>query len=55
LIKETDIDLMKQFTSDHYGDFKVEGRYNNGIIISQGKYSLFGDDKNTIRNIGHRE
>jgi hypothetical protein len=49
LIKETDIDLMKQFISDKYRDLEVEGRYNNGVIISQGKYSLFGDDKNKIR------
>jgi hypothetical protein len=48
LIKETDIDLMKQFKSDNYLDFKVEGRYNNDVIISQGKYGLFGEDKNKI-------
>jgi hypothetical protein len=40
---------MKEFISKKYGDLKVEGRYNNGIIISQGKYSLFGNDKNKIR------
>jgi hypothetical protein len=40
---------MKQFISNRYGDLKVEGRYNNGVIISQGKYSLFGD-VNKIRN-----
>jgi hypothetical protein len=50
LIRETDIDLMKQFISDRYGDLKVEGRYNNGVIISQGKYSLFGNDKNKIKD-----
>jgi hypothetical protein len=55
LTKETDIDLMKQFILDNYGDLKIFGRYNNGIIISQGKYILFGDDKNKIRNIGLRE
>jgi hypothetical protein len=49
LIRENDIDLMKQFISDKYGDLKGEGRYNNGVIISQGKYSLFGNDKNQIR------
>jgi hypothetical protein len=31
-----------------YYDLKVEGRYNNGVIISQGKYNLFGNDKNKI-------
>jgi hypothetical protein len=46
LIRETDIELMKQVISDKYGDLKIEGRYNNGVIISQGKYSFFGDDKN---------
>jgi hypothetical protein len=50
LIKESDIYLMKQFISDNYGDLKVEGKYNNGVIISQGKFSLFGNDKNKIRN-----
>jgi hypothetical protein len=49
LIRETDIGLFSQFISDSYGDLKVEGRYNNGVIISQGKYSLFGNDKNKIR------
>jgi hypothetical protein len=55
LIQETDIGLMRKFISDNYGDLKIEGRYNNGIIISKGKYSLFGVDKNKIRNIGHQE
>jgi hypothetical protein len=55
LIKETDIDLMKQCISDKYGDLKLEGRDNNGVIISQGKYSLFGEAKNKIRTIGLRE
>jgi hypothetical protein len=53
LIRESDYGLMKQFISDSYGDLKVEGRYNNGVIISQDKFSLFGksiDDKNKIRN-----
>jgi hypothetical protein len=50
LIKETDIELIKQFISDKYGDLKDDGRYNNGIIISQGKYSLFGDNKKKMRN-----
>jgi hypothetical protein len=50
LMSETDIWLMTQFISDRYGDLKIEGRYNNGIIISQGKYSLYGDDKNKISN-----
>jgi hypothetical protein len=50
LIIETDIGLMTQFISDHYGDLKIEDRYNNGVIISQSKYSLFGDDNNKIRN-----
>jgi hypothetical protein len=50
LIRESDIDLMKQFISDRYGHLKVEGRYNNGFIISQGKYSFFGNDKNKIRD-----
>jgi hypothetical protein len=49
LIKENDIGLMKEFISDNIGDLKVDGKYNNGIIISQGKYSLYGDDKNKIR------
>jgi hypothetical protein len=40
---------MKEFISDKYGDLKVEGRYNKGIIISQGKYNLFGINKNKIR------
>jgi hypothetical protein len=35
---------MKQFISDSYGDWKIEDRYNNGVIISQGKYSLFGNN-----------
>jgi hypothetical protein len=39
---------MTQYISDRYSDLKIEGRYNNGFIISQGKYSLFGDDKNKI-------
>jgi hypothetical protein len=34
LIRESDIGLMKQFISDSYGDLKVEGIYNNGVIIS---------------------
>jgi hypothetical protein len=56
LIKETDIDVMNQFISDKYGDLKVEGRYNNDIIIKQGEYSLSGDDKNKIRNnLDHQE
>jgi hypothetical protein len=50
MIKETDIGLMRQFISDKYGDLKVEGRYINGVIISQGKYNLFGNDKNKIRD-----
>jgi hypothetical protein len=41
LIRETGIGLMMQFISDQYGDLKIEGRYNNGVIISQGKFSLF--------------
>jgi hypothetical protein len=41
--------LMKQFISDSYGDLKVESNYNNGVIISQGKFTLFGNDKNKIR------
>jgi hypothetical protein len=50
LIRESDMKFMKQFISDKYGDLKIEGRYNHGVIISQGKYSLFGDlDKNKIR------
>jgi hypothetical protein len=49
LIRETDIDLMKQFISNNYGDLKVEGRYNNDVTISQGKYSLFGNE-NKIRD-----
>jgi hypothetical protein len=32
LIKEIDIELMKQFISDNYGDLKVEGRYQNSVI-----------------------
>jgi hypothetical protein len=55
LIKNNDIDLMKKFISDNYGDLKVEEKYKNGVIISQGQYSLFGDDKNKISNIGLRE
>ena len=50
LIRETDFELMRRFISNNYGDLKIEGRYNNGVIISQGKYSLFGNDKNKIRN-----
>jgi hypothetical protein len=50
LIRASDIYLMKQFISDKYGDLKVEGKYYNGVIISQGKYSLFGNDKHKIRN-----
>jgi hypothetical protein len=42
---------MKKFISDRIGDLKVEGRYNNGVIISQGKVSLFGNDKDKIRII----
>jgi hypothetical protein len=49
LIKENDMKFMKQFISDNIGDIKIEGKYNNGVIISQGKYSLYGDDKNKIR------
>jgi hypothetical protein len=49
LIKENDMKFMKQFISDNIGDLKIEGRYNNGVIISQGKYSLFENDKNKIR------
>jgi hypothetical protein len=49
LIKENDMKFMKQFISDNIGDLKIEGKYNNGVIISQGRYSLFGDDKNKIR------
>jgi hypothetical protein len=49
LIKENDMMYMKQFISDNIGDLKIEGKYNNGVIISQGKYSLFGNDKNKIR------
>jgi hypothetical protein len=41
--------FMALFISDSINDFKVEGRYNNGVIINQGKFSLFGDDKNKIR------
>jgi hypothetical protein len=41
---------MTQFISDQNRDLKIECRYNNGIIISQGKYSLYGDDKNKISN-----
>jgi hypothetical protein len=40
---------MKQFISDNYGDLKIDGIYKNGVIISQGKYSLYEDDKNKIR------
>jgi hypothetical protein len=50
LIRESNIDLMKQFISDRIGNLKVEGRYNNGVIIIQYKFSLFGDAKNKIRN-----
>jgi hypothetical protein len=52
LIRESDIGLFTQFISNSIGDLKVEGRYNNGVIISQRKYSLFGksiNDKNKIR------
>jgi hypothetical protein len=49
LIKENDMKFMKQFISDNIGDLKVDGRYINGVIISQGKYGLYGDDKNKIR------
>jgi hypothetical protein len=41
--------FLKQFISDNIGDLNVDGRYNNGVIISQGKYNLYGDDKNKIR------
>jgi hypothetical protein len=40
LIKENDMKYMKQFISDNIGDLKIEGKYNNGVIISQGKYRL---------------
>jgi hypothetical protein len=50
LIRENDIKLMKQFLLDNYGDLKIEGKYNNSVIISQGKYNLYGNDKNKIRN-----
>jgi hypothetical protein len=40
---------MTQFISDQYGDLKIEGRYNNEVIISQGKFSFFRNDKNKIR------
>jgi hypothetical protein len=50
LIKESDIKFMTQFISDKSGDLKIDDIYNNGIIISQSKYSLFGNDKNKIRN-----
>jgi hypothetical protein len=49
LIRESDIGLFRQFISDKYGDLKIEGRYNNGVIISHRKYNLYGDDKNKIR------
>jgi hypothetical protein len=38
--KRNNIELIKQFISDNIGDLKGEGRYNNGIIFSQGKYRL---------------
>jgi hypothetical protein len=47
LIRETDIGLITQNISDHYRDLKVEGKYNNGAIISQGKYSLFVSENRT--------
>jgi hypothetical protein len=50
LIRETDIDLMKQFIWDRYEDLKGEGRYNNWVIIRQSKYSLYRNDKNKIRD-----
>jgi hypothetical protein len=28
---------MKQFISDSIGDLKIEWKYNNSVIISQGK------------------
>jgi hypothetical protein len=40
---------MKQFISNNIGDLKIEGKFYNGVIISQGKYSLYGDDKKKIR------
>jgi hypothetical protein len=47
---------MRNFRPDNYGDLKIEEKDNNGVIISQGKYSLFGDDKKKIRhNLGHQE
>jgi hypothetical protein len=49
LIRESDMKFTIQFISDKNGDLKIEGRYNNGEILSQGKYTLFGNDKNTIR------
>jgi hypothetical protein len=52
LIKESDLDKMSRFISKEYGYLKIEGRSNKGaVIISQGKFSLRGDDSNKIRNM----
>jgi hypothetical protein len=37
LIKENDMKFMTQFISENIGYLKIEGKYNNGVIISQGK------------------
>jgi hypothetical protein len=49
LIRESDMKLLTQFISDSIGELKIEDRYNKGVIISQGKYSLYGNDKDKIR------
>jgi hypothetical protein len=50
LIRESDMKFMTQFISDKYGDLKVEGQYNKGVIISQGKYSVFGNEDKSRNN-----
>jgi beta-glucanase (GH16 family) len=44
---------MNSFISKQFGDLKIEGKYNKGEIISQGKFILYGrnEESNKIRNI----
>jgi hypothetical protein len=51
-MKEKDMDYRKRFISKDYGCLKInEWLVKGGVFISQGKFSLYGNDKNKYRNM----
>ena len=52
LIKESDTSYLARFTSNFGPELlKVEGRYDKAMIISNGKFALYGNVANKLRNM----